>query len=54
MDHPRDERKCNGHTAADEQVRLAHVPRVAEEVHAFLGVRRTLLDGWKERSDHAP
>jgi hypothetical protein len=54
-EHRREEHdvgKGDGHTAARE--RVAHVPRVAKEDDALLGVRAALLDGWEERVGHAP
>ena len=42
----------DGHAAARE--RVAHIPRVAEEDDALLGMASTLLDGRQERVGHAP
>ena len=54
-DHWREEhdvREGDGHATACE--RVAHVPCVAEEDDALLGMRSTLLDRWEERVGHAP
>ena len=42
----------DGHAAARE--RVTHVPRVAEEDDALLGMASALLDGREERVGHAP
>jgi hypothetical protein len=47
-----DVREGDGHATACG--RVAHVPCVAEEDDALLGMRSTLLDRWEEGVGHAP